>query len=126
MNFTYIFTCYETQGPHIDNPNKDRCGIGRTASVGGPPWENRLAVFLKAAELIKGPWRDTLNAATMLGQSKSVYEADADAACELMDFFRYNAWFVRNILEEQPGCAPEAMNRMEYRPLEGFVFAVTP
>lgn len=90
------------------------------------PWEHRLAVFLRAAELITGPWRHTLNAATMLGQSKSVYEADADAACELMDFFRYNSYFARQILEEQPDTLPGTLNRMEYRPLEGFVFAVTP
>ena len=90
------------------------------------PWEHRLAIFLKAADLIGGPWRATLNAATMLGQSKSVFEADADAACELMDFFRYNSYFVRQILEEQPETAPGMFNRMEYRPLEGFVFAVTP
>ncbi len=90
------------------------------------PWEHRLAVFLRAAELIGGPWRHTLNAATMLGQSKTVYEADADAACELMDFFRYNSWFLRQIMEEQPEGLQGVMNRMEYRPHEGFVFAVTP
>ena len=90
------------------------------------PWDHRLAVFLRAAELIAGPWRHTLNAATMLGQSKTVYEADADAACELMDFFRYNSYFLRQILEEQPECPQGILNRMEYRPLEGFVFAVTP
>ncbi|MEJ2643111.1 MAG: L-glutamate gamma-semialdehyde dehydrogenase, partial [Desulfosarcinaceae bacterium] len=90
------------------------------------PWEHRLAVFLRAAELISGPWRQTLNAATMLGQSKSVYEADADAACELMDFFRYNSYFARQILAEQPGAVPGVLNRMQHRPLEGFVFAVTP
>lgn len=90
------------------------------------PWEHRVAVFLKAAELISKPWRDTLNAATMLGQSKTVYEADADAACEVMDFFRFNSYFVRQIIEEQPECVQGIFNRMEYRPLEGFVFAVTP
>jgi 1-pyrroline-5-carboxylate dehydrogenase len=90
------------------------------------PWEHRLAVFLRSAELISGPWRHTLNAATMLGQSKSVYEADADAACELMDFLRYNSYFARQIIEEQPTTAAGVLNRMEYRPLEGFVFAVTP
>ena len=90
------------------------------------PWEHRLAIFLRAADLIGGSWRATLNAATMLGQSKSVFEADADAACELMDFFRYNSYFVRRILDDQPETAPGMFNRMEYRPLEGFVFAVTP
>ena len=90
------------------------------------PWDHRLAVFLKAADLISGPWRDTLNAATMLGQGKSVYEADADAACELMDFFRFNSYFVRQIIADQPMGAPGVFNRMEYRPLEGFILAVTP
>lgn len=89
-------------------------------------WGHRLAVFLRAAELISGSWRQTLNAATMLGQSKTVYEADADSACELMDFFRFNAYFVRQLLEEQPRCSKGMFNRIEYRPLEGFVFAVTP
>lgn len=90
------------------------------------PWEHRISVFLKAAELISQPWRDTLNAATMLGQSKTVYEADADSACEIQDFFRYNSYFVSQILQEQPECIPGIFNRIEYRPLEGFVFAVTP
>ncbi|SLM28207.1 Delta-1-pyrroline-5-carboxylate dehydrogenase, mitochondrial [Desulfamplus magnetovallimortis] len=90
------------------------------------PWEHRVAVFMKAAELISGPWRDTLNAATMLGQSKTVHEADADSACELMDFFRFNSFFVRQLMEEQPNGFDGVFNRMEHRPLEGFVFAVTP
>lgn len=90
------------------------------------PWDHRLAVFLRAAELISGPWRHTLNAATMLGQSKTVYEAEADAACELTDFFRFNSYFLRQILEEQPESVQGILNRMEYRPLEGFVFAATP
>lgn len=90
------------------------------------PWEHRLSIFLKAAELIGGPWRDTMNAATMLGQSKTAYEADADSACEIMDFFRYNTYFLRQIYAEQPECIQGIFNRMDYRPLEGFVFAVTP
>lgn len=90
------------------------------------PWEHRLAVFLKAAEKITGHWRDTLNAATMLCQSKTAYEADADSACELMDFFRYNSYFSRKIYEEQPTSQKGILNRIEYRPLEGFVLAVTP
>jgi len=90
------------------------------------PWEDRAAVFLKAAELLAGPWRDTLNAATMLGQSKTVHQAEIDSACELIDFWRFNAHFYRDILAEQPESAPGCWNRMEYRPLEGFVFAVTP
>jgi 1-pyrroline-5-carboxylate dehydrogenase len=90
------------------------------------PWEERAAVFLRAAELLSGPWRATLNAATMLGQSKTVHQAEIDAACELTDFFRFNVQFMLRIYEEQPFSAPGTWNRMEYRPLEGFVFAVTP
>ncbi|HEV8688074.1 MAG TPA: L-glutamate gamma-semialdehyde dehydrogenase [Gaiellaceae bacterium] len=90
------------------------------------PWEDRAAVFLRAAELLSGPWRDTLNAATMLGQSKTVHQAEIDAACELIDFWRWNVEFMLRIYAEQPNSAPGTWNRMEYRPLEGFVFAVTP
>jgi 1-pyrroline-5-carboxylate dehydrogenase len=90
------------------------------------PWEERAAVFLRAAELLAGPWRDTLNAATMLGQSKTAHQAEIDAACELVDFLRFNVEFMTRIYEEQPISSPGVWNRMEYRPLEGFVFAVTP
>jgi 1-pyrroline-5-carboxylate dehydrogenase len=90
------------------------------------PWEERAAVFLRAAELLAGPWRDTLNAATMLGQSKTAHQAEIDAACELVDFWRFNPVFMTRIYEEQPLSSPGMWNRMEYRPLEGFVFAVTP
>ncbi|WP_433496866.1 L-glutamate gamma-semialdehyde dehydrogenase [Sphaerimonospora sp. CA-214678] len=90
------------------------------------PFEERAAVFLKAADLLAGPWRATLNASTMLGQSKSVQQAEIDAACELIDFFRFNVSFARQILAEQPASSPGAWNRMEYRPLEGFVLAITP
>jgi 1-pyrroline-5-carboxylate dehydrogenase len=90
------------------------------------PWEDRAAVFLRAAELLSGPWRDTLNAATMLGQSKTVHQAEIDAACELIDFWRWNVEFMLRIYSEQPHSPPGVWNRMEYRPLEGFVFAVTP
>jgi 1-pyrroline-5-carboxylate dehydrogenase len=90
------------------------------------PWEERAAVFLRAAELLAGPWRATLNAATMLGQSKTAHQAEIDAACELIDFLRFNVEFMTRIYEEQPISSPGVWNRMEYRPLEGFVFAVTP
>ncbi|MGH3035433.1 MAG: L-glutamate gamma-semialdehyde dehydrogenase [Gaiellaceae bacterium] len=90
------------------------------------PWEERAAVFLRAAELLAGPWRDTLNAATMLGQSKTAHQAEIDAACELTDFWRFNPTFMTRMYEEQPISSPGVWNRMEYRPLEGFVFAVTP
>ena len=90
------------------------------------PWEDRAAVFLRAAELLAGPWRQTLNAATMLGQSKTAHQAEIDAACELIDFWRFNAKYMTRIYEEQPISSPGVWNRLEYRPLEGFVFAVTP
>ena len=90
------------------------------------PWEERASIFLRAAELLAGPWRDTVNAATMLGQSKTAHQAEIDAACELIDFWRFNLAFMTRIYEEQPVSSPGVWNRMEYRPLEGFVFAVTP
>src|ERR1700742_3272307 len=90
------------------------------------PFDDRAAVFLRAADLLAGPWRATLNAATILGQSKSAFQAEIDAACELIDFWRYNVAFARQLLAEQPASAPGTWNRMEYRPLEGFVLAITP
>src|SRR5579862_208438 len=90
------------------------------------PWEERATVFLRAAELLSGPWRSTLNAATMLGQSKTAHQAEIDSACEVIDFWRFNAKFMTRIYEEQPVSSPGVWNRLEYRPLEGFVFAVTP
>jgi len=89
-------------------------------------WSDRAAVFLKAAELLAGPWRDRINAATMLGQSKNPYQSEIDAACELIDFFRFNARFMENIYKDQPISSPGVWNRVQYRALEGFVFAVTP
>lgn len=89
-------------------------------------WESRASIFLKAAELLAGPYRYTLNAATMLCQSKNVYQAEIDSACELIDFFRFNVQFMAELYAEQPLSAPGVWNRMEYRPLEGFVFALTP
>ncbi|MBA2577401.1 MAG: L-glutamate gamma-semialdehyde dehydrogenase [Euzebyaceae bacterium] len=90
------------------------------------PWQERAGVFLRAAELLAGPWRDVVNAATMLGQSKSVYQAEIDAACELIDFWRYNVAFAERIYSEQPESSPGVWNRMDHRPLEGFVLALTP
>ena len=90
------------------------------------PFDERAAVFLRAADLLSTTWRDRLNAATMLGQSKSVQQAEIDAACELADFLRFNVHFARQILEEQPQSSPLTWNRMDYRPLEGFVLAITP
>jgi 1-pyrroline-5-carboxylate dehydrogenase len=101
------------------------------AAAAAPGWramtfDDRAAILLKAADLLGGPWRATINAATICGQSKSVYQAEIDAACELIDFWRYNVHFARRLLEEQPQSSPGTWNRMEYRPLEGFVLAVTP
>ena len=90
------------------------------------PWEERAAVFLRAAELLSGPWRSTLVAATMLNQSKTAHQAEIDAACEVIDFWRFNVQFMTRIYEEQPISSPGVWNRMEYRPLEGFVFAISP
>ncbi|HMB43718.1 MAG TPA: L-glutamate gamma-semialdehyde dehydrogenase [Luteimonas sp.] len=90
------------------------------------PWEARAAVFLKAADLLAGPYRDVLNAATMLGQSKTCHQAEIDSACELIDFFRFNVAFYEQVLREQPQSSPGMWNRLEHRPLEGFVFAVSP
>ena len=90
------------------------------------PWEERAAIFLRASELLAGPWRDVINAATMLGQSKTVHQAEIDAACELIDFWRFNVQFTARMYEEQPLSAPGMWNQTDYRPLEGFVFAVTP
>jgi 1-pyrroline-5-carboxylate dehydrogenase len=89
-------------------------------------WEARASVFLRAAELLAGPWRNTMNAATMLGQSKTAYQAEIDAACELADFWRWNVHYMHRLMSEQPTSSPGMWNRIEYRPLEGFVFAVAP
>ncbi len=89
-------------------------------------WENRASIFLKAADLLAGPYRYKINAATMLGQSKNAYQAEIDAACELIDFLRFNVHFMGEIYNDQPQSSPGVWNRVEYRPLEGFVFALTP
>ncbi|MGH8777114.1 MAG: L-glutamate gamma-semialdehyde dehydrogenase [Jiangellaceae bacterium] len=102
------------------------------AREAAPAWralsfDDRAAVFLKAAELLAGPWRQTLNASTMLGQSKTIVQAEIDSACELIDFWRFNVFFGRELLEEQPlANSPGVWNRTDHRPLEGFVYAITP
>lgn len=90
------------------------------------PWEHRAAIFLKAADLLAGTFRARMNAATMLAQSKNAYQAEIDAACEMIDFFRFNVAYMQQIYQDQPGSLPGMWNRLEYRPLEGFVFALTP
>jgi 1-pyrroline-5-carboxylate dehydrogenase len=89
-------------------------------------FEDRAAVFLRAADLLAGPWRSTLNAATMLGQSKTAHQAEIDSACELIDFLRFNVHFAERLYREQPESSPGMWNRMDHRPLEGFVYAITP
>src|SRR5437868_8869529 len=101
------------------------------ARMAAPGWrsmdpDDRAAIFLRAADLLAGPWRATLNAATILGQSKSAQQAEIDSACELIDFLRFNVAYARQLLAEQPGSAPGTRNSMDYRPLEGFVLAITP
>ncbi|MFD3593053.1 L-glutamate gamma-semialdehyde dehydrogenase [Nocardia sp. NPDC058640] len=101
------------------------------ANAAAPTWQamsfdDRAAIFLRAADLLSGPWREKIAAATMLGQSKSAYQAEIDAPCELADFWRFNVSFAREILAQQPISSPGVWNRMEYRSLEGFVYAVTP
>lgn len=90
------------------------------------PWEHRAAIFLKAAELIAGPYRAKINAATMIAQSKTIYQAEIDASCELIDFLRYNVEFMTQIYNDQPASNSDVWNTVEYRPLEGFVYAITP
>jgi len=90
------------------------------------PFEEKAAIFLKAADLLSGPYRYKINAATMLAHSKTIFQAEIDAVCELADFFRYNVYYAQQIFDMQPGNAPTIWDRMDYRPLEGFVFAVTP
>jgi 1-pyrroline-5-carboxylate dehydrogenase len=90
------------------------------------PWEHRAAIFLKAAELIAGPYRARINAATMIAQSKTIFQAEIDASCELIDFLRYNVEFMTQIYQDQPTSNSDVWNKVEYRPLEGFVYAITP
>jgi 1-pyrroline-5-carboxylate dehydrogenase len=100
--------------------------LGAKEMWAGLSWEYRASIFLKAADLLAGPYRYKINAATMLGQSKSAYQAEIDAACELIDFLRYNVYFMAQLYHEQPVSSPGMWNRIEYRPLEGFTFALTP
>jgi len=111
--------------------NEDAAAAVAAAKKAAPMWralpyEERAAVFLRAADLLAGPWRDTLNAATILGQSKSAIQAEIDAACELIDFWRFNVYFGHKLLGEQPFSSPGVWNRIDHRPLEGFVLAITP
>ncbi|GIF77006.1 L-glutamate gamma-semialdehyde dehydrogenase [Asanoa siamensis] len=111
--------------------NADAQAAVTAAKAAAPMWrslsyEDRAAIFLRAADLLAGPWRDTLNAATMLGQSKTSYQAEIDAACELIDFLRFNVKFGQDLLSDQPRSTNGVWNRFDHRPLEGFVYAITP
>ncbi len=114
-----------------DATDDDVAAAVAAAREAAPGWralsfDDRAAIFLKAADLLAGPWRATMNAATILGQSKSVFQAEIDAACELIDFWRFNVSFARRLLADQPVSGPGTWNRMDYRPLDGFVLAITP
>ena len=102
------------------------CALNARPAWANLPWESRATIFLKAADLLAGPYRDEMNAATMLCQSKNVFQAEIDASCELIDFLRFNVAYMQQIYAEQPESAEGILNRLEYRPLEGFVFAITP
>lgn len=114
----------EGDSTHVEQAIK--AALGAKELWASLSWENRSSIFLKAADLLAGPYRYKINAATMLGQSKNVYQAEIDAACELIDFLRFNVYFASQIYSDQPQSSAGVWNRMEYRPLEGFTFAVTP
>jgi 1-pyrroline-5-carboxylate dehydrogenase len=114
------------QATHEDVADAVQAAKAAARDWGELPFDERAAVILRAADLLAGPWRDVVNAATMLGQSKSVQQAEIDAACELIDFLRFNVHYARRILAEQPNSAPGEWNRTQYRPLDGFVTAITP
>ncbi|MEM6395283.1 MAG: L-glutamate gamma-semialdehyde dehydrogenase [Bacteroidota bacterium] len=118
---------------HYNLGGKGEVGSAITAALAAAPawaatpWQERAAIFLKAADLLSGPWRQRMNAATMLGQSKNAFQSEIDAVAELCDFFRFNAYYLSQIYEEQPLHSPQpTWNRLDFRPLEGFVFAITP
>jgi 1-pyrroline-5-carboxylate dehydrogenase len=115
---------HEGDGSHVEQAIN--AALGAKDLWANLDWEHRASIFLKAAELIAGPYRYKLNAATMLGQSKNAFQAEIDSACELIDFLRFNVYYMAQIYQEQPESSPGVWNRLEYRPLEGFTFAVTP
>jgi 1-pyrroline-5-carboxylate dehydrogenase len=115
-----------TNAEHADATAAIDAAIAAKPGWEATPFDERAAIFLRAADLLAGPWRETLCAATMLGQSKSAYQAEIDAACELIDFWRFNVGFAREIQSDQPISVRGVWNRTDYRPLEGFVYAITP
>ncbi len=114
------------QASHADTEEAIAASLAAGRAWAELPFDERAAVFLRAADLIAGPYRATMNAATMLGQGKTVQQAEIDSACELIDFLRFNVAFAQEIYANQPASSPGVWNRMEYRPLEGFVYAITP
>jgi 1-pyrroline-5-carboxylate dehydrogenase len=121
----HVLATYQKATPaHVEQAIRAALDAGREWSSWR--WEDRAAVFLRAAELLTTSWRDTVNAATMLGQGKTVHQAEIDAACELIDFWRFNVQFAQDLYSEQPIADHASWNQLEYRPLEGFVYAVTP
>lgn len=112
-----------TNATHADAAAAVEAAMSAKSDWAALPFDERAAVFLRAADLLAGPWREKIAAATMLGQSKSVYQAEIDAVCELIDFWRFNVAFARQILEQQPISGPGEWNRIDYRPLDGFVYA---
>jgi 1-pyrroline-5-carboxylate dehydrogenase len=115
-----------TNAVHADATAAIEAAMAARNTWAGMPFDERAAIFLRAADLLAGPWREKIAAATMLGQSKSVYQAEIDAPCELIDFWRFNVAFARQILAQQPISGPGEWNRSDYRPLDGFVYAITP
>ena len=119
-----LATVHAATAEHVDQAIS--AALDAAADWAARPFEERASVLLRAADLLAGPWRDTLNAATILGQSKSFHQAEIDAACELIDFWRWNVWFADQLLAVQPVSSAGTWNRMDHRPLEGFVLAMTP
>ncbi|MCV7382514.1 L-glutamate gamma-semialdehyde dehydrogenase [Mycolicibacter longobardus] len=115
-----------TNATHADATTAVEAAAAAKNDWAATPFDERAAIFLRAADLLAGPWRETIAAASMLGQSKTVYQAEIDAPCELIDFWRFNVAFARHILAQQPLSSPGVWNRTDYRPLDGFVYAITP
>ena len=115
-----------TNGGHTEGAAAVAAAMAAKSAWAATPFDERAAVFLRAADLLAGPWRETIAAATMLGQSKTVYQAEIDSSCELADFWRFNVAFARQLMAQQPVSSSGVWNRTDYRPLEGFVYAITP